>query len=201
MKRFSEQNHYEILEVPAWAIRSEIYRAYELLRSTFDDNAIASYSLFSKEELAEIRTRIEEAFRTLSDENRRRSYDGTLPPETWVGRPFEREAGGNLSETAVSNPPDVQIAEAALKESGYSGEALRKYRTASGISLDRVHEATRISLPHLSAIEDEEDAKLPHEVYLKAYLVQYARKLGLDPESVVKGYLARLRYRQAGHPR
>lgn len=201
MKPFSEQTLYEILEIPAWASRSDIQRAYDLLRSTFEDDALASYSLFSKNELAEIRKKIEEAYRVLSTESLRSSYDGTLPPEIWAGRPSNRAP----SEARTERPPvpsiDERGAARALEEAGYSGAALRDYREGMAVSLERIHAATRISLPHLAAIEEEEDAALPHEVYLKAYLVQYSRCLKLDPEAVVKGYLVRRRYREAAPPR
>ncbi len=193
MKRFSDQTLYEILEVPAWVSRSEIQRAYELLRLTFEDGAIASYSLFTPEELAYIREKIEHAYRTLSDDALRRAYDGALPPEVWSGRPASAPSARS-EECVPVESRDIGKAAIVLEEAGYSGPALRQYRQALGVTLDQIHIATRIGVPQLCAIEDEDDSGLPHEVYLKAYLVQYSRQLGLNPETVAKGYLARRRY-------
>jgi cytoskeletal protein RodZ len=41
---------------------------------------------------------------------------------------------------------------------------------------------------------------LPHDAYLRGYLTQYARALGLDPHTVADGYLSRLRTLRGGKP-
>ena len=47
--------------------------------------------------------------------------------------------------------------------------------------------------PDLSALEGESFHKLPAAVYVRGFLVEYARALGLDSERVKQTYLARFR--------
>jgi len=55
-----------------------IKKKKERIRKIYDPNSIALYSLFSPEETEKIRTRIEEAYRTLVYDENRREYDLTL---------------------------------------------------------------------------------------------------------------------------
>jgi cytoskeletal protein RodZ len=52
---------------------------------------------------------------------------------------------------------------------------------------------TRISIAYLQFIEEDHVKGLPHDAYLRGYLAQYARALGLDPHTVSDGYLQHLR--------
>ncbi|MEO7094103.1 MAG: helix-turn-helix domain-containing protein, partial [Polyangiales bacterium] len=45
----------------------------------------------------------------------------------------------------------------------------------------------------LNALEGEVFAKLPAAVYVRGFLAEYARALGLDPERVKQTYLRRYR--------
>jgi cytoskeletal protein RodZ len=50
-------------------------------------------------------------------------------------------------------------------------------------------EMTRISKTHITAIENEDVAKLPADVYVRGYVYQYAKVLKLEPERVATSYL------------
>ena len=54
-------------------------------------------------------------------------------------------------------------------------------------------------MPHLRNIEDEHFRALPALVYVRGFLVEYARYLKLDPRPVVTTYLQR--YHEALGPR
>jgi len=48
-------------------------------------------------------------------------------------------------------------------------------------------------MAYLSALEGEAFAKLPAAVYVRGFLAEYARALGLDGNRVKQTYLARFR--------
>jgi len=66
-------------------------------------------------------------------------------------------------------------------------EDLKKKRLAKGVSLDEIHQKTRLPLHYLKAIEAGEMKKLP-ERYERMYLRRYAKEIGANPEEVVRDY-------------
>lgn len=64
------------------------------------------------------------------------------------------------------------------------GENLRRERELRGIELREIAEATKISLRFLQALEQDRPEVLPGGIFPKAFVRQYARHLGLDPERV-----------------
>lgn len=75
MKPLKSQNHYEILGVPRHSSQEDIRRAFEICKSTYGDDSLATYSLFSDEENREIFRVMSQAFDTLCNPNTRREYD------------------------------------------------------------------------------------------------------------------------------
>lgn len=188
MKSIKDQTYYEILEVSPTAKDKEIQRAYEHAKETFHADSLAVYSLFSEEEVKEIQSAIEEAYRILMDETLRRSYDhshlqttGGQPPE----KPFEtqevfKEKKTSLSFTGISFNPDEEL---------YRGKTLKQIREKIGVELQVVSTETKISIKVLEQIEEEAFENLPALVYLKGFLKGYAQSLGLDPQKVIDEYL------------
>jgi len=71
---------------------------------------------------------------------------------------------------------------------GTLGSYLSSAREAKGIDLHDAAQQTRISINYLRAMEKEDFAKLPGEVFLKGFMKSYARFLGLDETEVMKRY-------------
>jgi len=65
------------------------------------------------------------------------------------------------------------------------GVALKRERERQGLSVRDIMDATKISRRNLIALEDGDIAALPHPVYLKGYVRNYARLVGLEPEALV----------------
>jgi curved DNA-binding protein CbpA len=188
MKRIEEQTYYEILEVSPTATAKEIQRAYERAKETFHTDSLAIYSLFAEEEMNEIQSAIEEAYRVLMDEALRKNYDQSHlrnhVGEKWE-KPLEiqgipREKRDLLSFT------DLPI---NTGEVIYRGKILKQIREKVGIELKAISAETKISIKILEWIEEEAMEKLPPLVYLKGFLKAYAQALDLDPQKVVDGYL------------
>lgn len=68
-------------------------------------------------------------------------------------------------------------------------DELRKQREKSGISLQQLATKTRIDLKFLEAIDQGNFAFLP-ELYVKAFVKQYAKTIGLDENLIIKKYEA-----------
>lgn len=65
------------------------------------------------------------------------------------------------------------------------GGLLKQERERRGLSVRDVMDATKISRRNLNALEDGAVKLLPHPVYLKGYVRNYARLVGLDAEPLV----------------
>ncbi|GAB6060873.1 helix-turn-helix domain-containing protein [Desulfonatronum parangueonense] len=73
------------------------------------------------------------------------------------------------------------------------GKMLQNERLRQGLELSAVTAATRINSSALRAIEEADEAALPHPVYLKSFVRNYANFLGLDTvplEDVLKKFNA-----------
>ena len=72
-----------------------------------------------------------------------------------------------------------------------TGELLKTLREARGIDLAEISQRTKVSVHHLRSIEDEAWGAMPAQVYLRGFLVEFARFLRLDVQHVTRSYLAR----------
>lgn len=69
------------------------------------------------------------------------------------------------------------------------GETLRRERELRGVSLREIADATKISVRFLQALEKDRLDVLPGGVFRRAFVKQYARHLGLDPERLVAEFV------------
>lgn len=72
---------------------------------------------------------------------------------------------------------------------GTFGESLRRERELRGISLREIADHTKISTRFLQALEEDRLDVLPGGVFRRAFVKQYARYLGLDPERTVAEFV------------
>jgi curved DNA-binding protein CbpA len=75
---------YEVLDIKPDASPSEVREAYLRAKSAYNKDSVALYTLIDASERDAMLQRIEEAYTTLSDEDRRKEYDrrhGWLEPE------------------------------------------------------------------------------------------------------------------------
>ena len=68
------------------------------------------------------------------------------------------------------------------------GECFQKAREAKGLTLDEAAARTRILPQYLKAVEDNNYAKLPDEVFTKGFVRSYARILGLDEATIIRQF-------------
>ena len=85
-------------------------------------------------------------------------------------------------------------------DAAVTGDALRRVREARGLSLKDVEGRTKIGHWHLENIERERYADLPAQVYLRGFLMSFARELKLDPVRVARSYLEQMRAKSQPKP-
>ncbi len=188
MRPFSEQSHYEILEISQDAPPDEVERAYRVARATYAEDSLATYSIYDAAELRAIQERIELAHRVLADEAQRSAYDATLGTAARV----ELALSFAEDDEAAGATPELRGFEEIGEGGPYDGPRLRRARLARGIELDRIASVTKISPTYLRFIEDERYQDLPATVYVRGFVTAYVRCLGLEPERIVPSYMERL---------
>lgn len=90
-----------------------------------------------------------------------------------------------LSTYKIDKEMEAQIA--GMTE--FNGAALEMVRIYKNISLDRMSELSRISKTYLSAVEQNDYKNLPAAVFVRGFVVQMARALGLDEKKAAESYM------------
>ena len=78
LKRIEDWNYYELLSVERTASQDEIWEGYQAALATYRDGSLALYGLVSEAEREAILGRVQEAFQTLRDPDKRKEYDLAL---------------------------------------------------------------------------------------------------------------------------
>jgi flagellar biosynthesis protein FlhG len=189
-----EQTYYEILETEPGVSDEEVRRAYRSVKDIYASGSLVVAGLYEEHELAELHARVNAAHDTLFAPERRRVYDLALP-EADLARAVRAASASRRTPVAASVPEErVETNEVALDPTAeVTGAALKKLRMAKGIELGEIAQRTKISERYLRAIEDEQFAEMPAAVYVRGYVMEYARALRVDTQRVTESYLARYR--------
>jgi flagellar biosynthesis protein FlhG len=197
-------SHYELLEVPPTASFEDIRRANRRIRDIYGTESIAISGLYDPVSLEAVHRRLDLAYTTLMDAAKRKEYDHELFPDG-VPMPISPPSYSDVSAprpaakvddpaTLTIRPPMPEI----TPRTEFSGPLLRQIREAIGVELREIAEKSKIGMAYLQALEGEVFGKLPAPVYVRGFLAEYARALGLDAERVKQTYLER--YRAARGP-
>ncbi|MER6520703.1 helix-turn-helix domain-containing protein [Streptomyces sp. NPDC060334] len=68
------------------------------------------------------------------------------------------------------------------------GTALKKARIVAGLTVDEVSSTTRVRIPIVHAIEEDDFTRCGGDVYARGHIRTLARAVGLDPEPLVDAY-------------
>src|SRR5438552_19015119 len=74
----TQGSFYDLLEVGRNATLNEIESSYQRITAYLDESALAVYSMLDEGEVGNLRSELDEAYRTLSDPDRRTAYDRAL---------------------------------------------------------------------------------------------------------------------------
>ena len=202
LKALPDQDHYEVLEIGRNADAEEIERAYALTCAAYSPEGLAVYSVYDDQDAAAIRDRVEEAFRVLSNAETRREYDEKIaeregsptPVAENPPRPLAPAPEESLLESELLDVESIGTPGSDMEEEGgdFDGAKLRRARLRRGFELEQIADITKIGAAHLRRIEDEEFSDLPANVYVRGFVTAYATTIGLEPDRVVPGYMARV---------
>jgi len=196
IKKIEDMNHYELLSLERTAMPEDIEQAYLLGIAAYQPDSLASYGLVPEEERKLILKRLEEAYQTLRDGEKRTAYDAEVFGDEPAYEPkahFRKSTGrveiGDAQETK-GFLKKLKKCFFSLKPSDgagriksqvfYRGEYLKGVRQNRGLSLEDISMAIKISVSELKALEEEDSIRLPKGKNIPHLLKLYARFLGLN---------------------
>ena len=186
MKPLEDLSPWEVLGLKPGAPEDEVRRAYERLSVALAPGSLALYSITETEEQRTLQQRLRDAYLTLM---RTFGWDVPAVPELGLSgaasapepRPAENAALTSAAEPQAG-PPVVGA------DTEFTGAHLRTVREGLGLTLAEVAQRTRIRPKQLESIEAEAFEKLPQRVFVRGFVMTYARELKLDPERVWASY-------------
>lgn len=123
-----------------------------------------------------------------------------------------RESGPSSTSKATQRPSKGSVVPEGFKKTRYSiyevdenfeneiratenfdGPMLTRIRQYKRINIDQMSQETRISKTYLTALESDDFSALPAPVFVRGFVVQVARILGLDDKKVADAYMKNFR--------
>jgi len=175
------REYFEALELNPDAPLSEVRNSYLHLKSLYANDSIVTSAIayeLSEEKRQDILNQIEEAYAKLTDF-------------------FGNKAGDTASKDKPSFIVDEDLKQYLSGITSFTGVLLKEIREKLGVNLKDMAAFTRIRRQYFEDIEKEKFSSLPSEVYLRGYVMEYAKYLSLDPVKVADDYLKK--YREWGN--
>jgi len=163
-------DYYDILDIPRSASAGEIINAYRLASSVYSIDSQVTYSMFDDVQIQNIRSDIEEAYKTLIHLEKRKAYDVLLHQHI--------DTDSNSISQSEDNVYYLKQQDNANK-ARFTGLQLRAIRKSRCISLQQMSERTGIERRVIQAIEEEDVDYLGNEIQLKDQLISYATEIGV----------------------
>jgi flagellar biosynthesis protein FlhG len=175
MSREPRVDDWRALGLEPGATLDEVHDAYTRRKALYSPDSLATYSLHDDDERERMLDDIESAYRRILDAERAAAA-----------------AGANSSD-AVERPAADRPSGPAPPADERPGAHLRHHRLRHGITLEHLAQETKIRASLLELLESEAFEELPATVYVRGFVIQCGRSLGLpDPEAVASAYLAKM---------
>ena len=167
---------WEILGLDPGADIGQVRRAYRHRRSLYEPTALATYNLLDDEEREDMVDRIDEAYR--------RIMGSEPPPAPPAPEPPPIAKRPPASAVPLGDAPDP-VAD--------PGAYLRYFRTSRGFTLHQVAAETKIGVPILEQIENEDFDALPALAFVRGHVHQFAREIKVpDAYEFAKLYINKM---------
>lgn len=97
---------------------------------------------------------------------------------------------GSIGRTRFSTYEiDPQVEQEIANQEVFDGAFLQKIRNYKKLSLDQLSETSRIGRHYLIAVESNDFLSLPAPVFVRGFIVQFAKILGLNERKAVESYM------------
>lgn len=140
---------------------------------------------------------VEEAFSILGNKSRRLLYDEQLSINNGkLPDPEARSAKAkalDIPKKLIFQKPEYKVDSAFEIEiqncDEWPGSMIKKVREYKGWTVETIAELTKISGYYVKAIENMEQKALPAPVFVRGYVSQLCKVLGLDEKTVCDSYM------------
>lgn len=195
-----KSNFYEILELTTNAAQHEITTAYERAKTTYSGDNPAIYTIFSDQEARELLSMIEEAYSILGNKTLRNIYDQRLLGHSKINAEdltydsilnasrliFQDSKVDTKKASFVRNEElEKEIADCA----NWNGDMLKKIREYKNVTLEKLSDTIKVNSFYIKAIEAMTPNNLPAPVFVRGYVIQMAKELGLNGKAVADSYM------------
>ena len=196
-KPTESQNLYELLEIYPGASEEEVRRAFKQVKEYFGTDGLAVSGICTDAERDSYQQLAKQAHEILIDRSKRREYDKAMFPEGFPSSPPSRfEDGREPIAGRVRMPHDALPRVELRDDQMVTGSFLGEIRRDRGIELVDISNRARISISYLKAIEEERYDDLPPPVYVRGFVIEYARYLKIDADRAVSDFMAALESHQ-----
>lgn len=201
MNTENKHNYYEILAVPQNATQHDITLAYEKAKRTYSAQNPALNSIFSPTEAQLLRNMIDEAFSVLGNQTYRNIYEKRRQAKHFSESDLTIEAIKSASlelfpefqkkvqEKTTDYVIDSEFEKEISNKKEWLGSDLKNVREYKNISIETMHEKTKINPWYLRALETMDVVNLPAAVFVRGYVIQIARLLNLNDLVVADSYM------------
>lgn len=199
MPQLPKHNYYEILELPTNAAQHEVTTAYDRAKRTYSGENPAIYTVFSDTEARELLGLIEEAYSVLGNKTLRSIYDQRLLSNQFslddlsygsiLGASKQYYPEPKPEQKRPQYQKDAEFEKEIFAQTQWDGTFLKKVREYKGLSIERISEKTKINPYYITSIEKMETKSLPASVFVRGYVSQIAKELGLNEKLVADSYL------------
>jgi curved DNA-binding protein CbpA len=213
------RTHYQVLDLEPSATPSELRARWRALRNLYEDDLGTYGLLSADERAASLheieaawavlgdaeRRRAYDAELRAAGEagpwyepaDDSGSWTGDAPVESVVPaeRPQDESRGpvpapaAAVRVAAESQPEPTPAPPELAAGERMHGAWMRQWRRHRGVSLETLSSELKITVTQLENIESHRFERLPAPVYLKGFLRNYARAVGLDGDRLVEDYL------------
>lgn len=130
MKALKSQDYYEMLSISRGASQEDIRKAFDLCKHTYQEDSLATYSLFSSDENKEIFSLMTQAYEILNDPSSRLEYDNYLSQKEGRGKKDHEGARMVASMIGVGKESKTE-ARAQQRKAAESPNSVKNKKTAS----------------------------------------------------------------------
>jgi curved DNA-binding protein CbpA len=112
-----------------------------------------------------------------------------------IGQPGSGARNYQITRTFEPNP---EMEEKIKNLQNVTGSFLRSVREYKRVSSDEIMNILKISKNYLNALEEDDVARLPANVFVRGFVIQYAKALKLEHDKVATAYMEFLKAKRPG---